>query len=186
MARRTRKQGEAAQNADGSQRGDAARTKPVPSTPDELQRAYESSGYDMGEHPAFLIRRAHQRATMVFQQVMDDRSLTPTQMAALAMLMKHGSLSQNQLGRLCAMDPSTISIVIKKLLKQKLVERSGSDDDQRMLIIRLTEKGVRYTLPRLTQSVEVGRRTLSPLTKRQAAVFVSLLRRIAGSENDSG
>ena len=156
----------------------------APNAREEVERAYAASGYNMAEHPGYLIRRAHQRATMVFQQVMNDRDLTPTQMAALVTLMKHGSMSQNQLGRTCAMDPSTISLVIGKLLKRKLVERTSSEDDRRMLIIQLTD-GQRYTLPRLTLSVEAGRRTLARLTKRQATMLISLLQCV-GRDDDDG
>ena len=129
----------------------------------EIKRRFTASGYDLSAHPAHVIRRAHQRATMCFQEVVTEKHLTPTQMAVLATLMKHGELSQNRLGRLTAMDPSTISIVVRKLLKLGLVTRSDAAHDQRLSIIRLTNEGIGYTLPLLTQSVEVGRRVLSPL-----------------------
>jgi len=147
---------------------------------------YEASGYDLAEHPAHIIRRAHQRATMRFQEVMGEHDLTPTQMAALATIMKHGELSQNQLGRLTAMDPSTISIVIRKLLKHGLVDRSASADDQRLTIIRLTEAGVRYTAPLLATSVEVGRRVLAPLKPSERAMFMEMLHRVADGEDVGG
>ncbi|MCX5513116.1 MarR family winged helix-turn-helix transcriptional regulator [Kaistia algarum] len=144
---------------------------------------YEASGYDLGEHPAHLIRKAHQRATMRFQEVMGEHDLTPTQMAALATIMKHGELSQNQLGRLTAMDPSTISIVIRKLLKHGLVQRFASAEDQRLTIIRLTEHGVRYAAPLLATSVEVGRRVLAPLKPSERAMFMEMLHRVADGED---
>ena len=72
---------------------------------------------------------------------MNGEDLTPTQHAALATLLKHGELSQNHLGRLTAMDPSTISIVVRKLLKNGLIDRRGSKKDQRLAMIALTDKG---------------------------------------------
>jgi MarR family transcriptional regulator, lower aerobic nicotinate degradation pathway regulator len=146
----------------------------------EVKRRFNASGYDLMVHPAHVIRRAHQRATMSFQEVVTEKHLTPTQMAALATIMKHGELSQNRLGRLTAMDPSTISIVVRKLLKLGLVVRSNAAHDQRLSIIRLTNKGVRYTLPLLAQSVEVGRRVLSPLTADEQRIFMELLHKVAG------
>ena len=147
----------------------------------EVKRRFTASGYDLLTHPAHVIRRAHQRATMCFQEVVSENNLTPTQMAALATIMKHGELSQNLLGRLTAMDPSTISIVVRKLLKLGLVVRSNAAHDQRLTIIRLTNKGVRYTLPLLAQSVEVGRRVLAPLTPEEQQVFMELLNKVAGT-----
>lgn len=148
--------------------------------------AYRESGYDLSSHPAHLVRRVHQRATLCFQQVMAGESLSPTQFAALAMILKMGEISQNHLGRLTAMDPSTISLVVRKLLKERLVYRSSSDTDQRLSILRLTDKGARYTIDRLARSVEVGERLLAPLNKAEQAIFLDLLGRIAGSDAEPG
>ena len=149
-----------------------------------VKRRFEASGYALLEHPAHVIRRAHQRATMRFQEVMNETNLTPTQMAALATIMQHGQISQNRLGRLTAMDPSTISLVIRKLLKNGLVVRSSSATDQRLSMIRLTDKGVRTTVPLLAMSIEVGRRVLSPLTPREQRTFMELLHKVAATDSD--
>ena len=77
---------------------------------------YAETGYDLDVHPAHVVRRAHQRATLCFQQVMAGEDLSPTQFAALATILKYGEVSQNHLGRMTAMDPSTISLVVRKLL----------------------------------------------------------------------
>ncbi|WP_181257092.1 MarR family transcriptional regulator [Pseudaminobacter soli (ex Li et al. 2025)] len=143
---------------------------------------YEKSGYDLDAHPAHLVRRAHQRATLCFQQVMAGEDLSPTQYAALATILRYGEVSQNHLGRLTAMDPSTISIVVRKLLKQGLIKRSNSDTDQRLTIITLTDAGAHYTLERLERSMEVGQRLLSPLSPEEQATLLELLHRI-GSED---
>lgn len=149
------------------------------------EEAYRESGYDLPSHPAHLVRRVHQRATLCFQQVMAGEALSPTQFAALATILKVGEISQNHLGRLTAMDPSTISLVVRKLLKEKLVDRSSSETDQRLTILRLTDKGMRYTLDRLARSVEVGDRLLSPLNKAEQAMLLDLLGRIADGEIDA-
>lgn len=149
-----------------------------------LAELFADSGYELAVHPAHIIRRAHQRATMRFQEMMGEHDLTPTQMAALATIMKHGEVSQNQLGRLTAMDPSTISIVIRKLLKHGLVIRSASADDQRLSLIRLSDEGVRFTLPLLKASVAVGRRVLAPLKPSERALFMEMLVRVADGEDE--
>lgn len=140
---------------------------------------YAASGYHLPVHPAHIIRRAHQRATQCFQEVMVGEALSPTQFAALATILKQSEVSQNHLGRLTAMDPSTISLVVRKLSKEGLISRSASDADQRLAIIRLTEKGTRYTLDRLERSVDVGRKLLSPLSEAEQATLLDLLQRVA-------
>jgi DNA-binding MarR family transcriptional regulator len=149
---------------------------------DEALARYAATGYDLDLHPAHIVRRAHQRATLCFQQEMAGEDLSPTQYAALATVLRYGEVSQNHLGRLTAMDPSTISLVVRKLLRQGLVKRSASKTDQRLAIIALTDAGVRYTLDRLHRSVEVGRRLLSPLSPAEQATLLNLLQRISGDD----
>lgn len=168
-------------DADGG--GEGTREKPGIGRQAALAR-YAGSGYDLPAHPAHVVRRAHQRATQCFQEVMAGEALSPTQFAALATILKQGEVSQNHLGRLTAMDPSTVSLVVRKLSKKGLISRSASEADQRLAIIRLTGEGTRYTLDRLSRSVEVGRRLLSPLTEAEQATLLELLRRIAGDDAD--
>ena len=164
--------------------GEAQDTRSRAAEPSTAE-AFRATGYELSVHPAHVIRRAHQRATMHFQEVMGEHDLTPTQMAALATIMKHGEVSQNALGRLTAMDPSTISIVIRKLSKHGLVDRLASPDDQRLSMIRLSEKGLAYTLPLLAKSVEVGRRVLAPLKPSERALFMEMLSRVADGEDEA-
>jgi DNA-binding MarR family transcriptional regulator len=169
-----------AEDASVTRKKPAAGHESEPALDREAQEAaYRESGYDLTGHPAHLVRRVHQRATLSFQQVMAGESLSPTQYAALATILKMGEVSQNHLGRL-----TTISLVVRKLLKEKLVYRSSSDSDQRLSILRLTDKGVLYTIDRLRRSVEVGERLLAPLNKAERAMFLDLLGRIADSEVD--
>jgi len=174
-----------AANAEPTTAGPALAKRKPPISRAEALAAFKSSGYDLATHPAHMIRRAHQRATFYFQQVMNDLGLdlTPTQNAALAALLKHGELSQNHLGRLTAMDPSTISIVVRKLLRQGLISRRGSRKDQRVAMIRLTEEGTRFSIDRLADSMEVARRVLSPLSESEQGQLLDLLHRIGDGDD---
>ena len=131
-----------------------------------------------------MIRRVHQRATQHFQQVMEGDNISPTQFAALVTILKHGALSQNHLGRLTSMDPSTISVVVRKLIGDGLVGREKSAADQRLIILTLSQEGQRYTLDRLGKSVEVGRRLLAPLSDAERTTLLSLLARLGEETAD--
>lgn len=150
----------------------------------EALAAYEASGYELDRHPAHMIRRAHQRATFYFQQVFNGQDLTPTQHAVIATLLKHGEVSQNHLGRLTAMDPSTVSIVVRKLLKNGIIQSRTTKKDQRLTMIKLTERGARYSIDRLTDSMEVARRVLAPLTAEEQETLLILLHKIGDGDDD--
>lgn len=151
---------------------------------EEATVQFARSGYDLDLHPAHLVRRVHQRATQHFQQVMEGDNLSPTQFAALATILRHGAISQNHLGRLTSMDPSTISVVVRKLRADGLVTRRRSESDQRLTILTLSDAGQSYTLDRLRRSMEVGRRLLSPLNPAEQAQLLGLLARLC--EDESG
>jgi len=157
------------------------RKKPISRS--EALAALKASGYDRATHPAHMIRRAHQRATFYFQQVMNELDQTPRQYAALATLLKHVELSQNHLGRLTAMDPSTISIVVRKLSNLGFISRRGSRKDQRVAMIRLTDEGTRFSIDRLADSMEVARRVLSPLSAAEQGLLLDLLHKIGDGDD---
>lgn len=149
---------------------------------EEILAYVARTGYALEHHPAHIIRRAHQRATACFQEVIPVSDVTPTQLAALVTLLKAGELSQNHLGRISQMDPSTISLVVKALLKRGLIARKRSETDQRMTMITLTNRGVHYTLPLLDSSMQVARTLLEPLSPAEQATLLDLLNRVSGPE----
>src|SRR5689334_23773594 len=96
-----------------------ARSKPV----GNADTAARAAAYVLEDQVGFLLRCAHQRATEVFNAVMERFAVTPTQFAALAKLDDLGSVSQNQLGRLTRMDPATVSGVVGRLIARGLVRQ---------------------------------------------------------------
>jgi hypothetical protein len=80
-------------------------------------------GYRVEEQVGFLLRRAHQRHAVLFQEGIREIDLTPTQFTALIKTVELGRVTQNQLGRLAAMDPATIQGVVRRLIARGLVRR---------------------------------------------------------------
>ena len=116
---------------------------------------------------AIVLRRAHQKATSIFNAVMGEFGVTPTQFAALAKLDDVGRVSQNELGRLTAMDPATIWGVVNRLIKQGYVAQSPDPDDARLVMVELTDAGRKATLRMKAVAAEVSRETLRPLPTRR-------------------
>jgi DNA-binding MarR family transcriptional regulator len=134
--------------------------------------------YRLEEQIGFVLRRAHQRASGIFNAVMGEFGITPTQFAALAKLHDLGAVSQNELGRLTAMDPATIWGVAGRLIKRGYVAQSVDANDARLVILELTEAGRTATLAMKEVAAEVSQRTLEPLSGAEAATFLALLQRL--------
>lgn len=138
----------------------------------------EKSDYALEDQIGFHVRRAHQRATMIFNEVMGHFDITPTQFAALAKIDDEGTISQNHLGRLTAMDPSTILGVIGRLQRQGLVYLRSTPGDARLTMIELTLDGQKRVAEMKAAAAEVSKRILSPLKPADAKVLNELLSRI--------
>jgi DNA-binding MarR family transcriptional regulator len=138
----------------------------------------EAAAYRLEDQAGYLLRRAHQRSSGHFMAVMGGFDVTPTQFAALAKLDDAGPVSQNELGRLTAMDPATIWGVASRLVKRGLVRQSVSPDDARLVMVDLTPQGREAVRAMKDAAAEVSARTLEPLSPDEGALFLSLLRRL--------
>lgn len=126
----------------------------------------------------FLLRKAHQRSTAIFADVMAEFSVTPTQLAAVAKLDELGPTSQNELGRQTAMDPATIWGVVSRLIRRGWVSQTTAPSDGRLVILELTPKGRAAVAAMKTVAPGVSSRVLEPLSAEEARVLLDLLRRI--------
>lgn len=132
----------------------------------------------LDDHVAHLLRRAHQRASSVLMTAIEDHRLTPTQYFAICRLHEHGSISQNQLGRLAAMDPATIQGVIQRLHDRGLIQRDRDDSDRRRIMLSLTPRGEQLCATLCGQAMRAHNDTLEPLSEDERESLASLLRKI--------
>jgi len=141
--------------------------------------------YDPRNHPAQLVRRVHQRGAHLFTQAVLTANLSVTQFVALVTLLKMGPVSQSQLGRLTSMDPSTTTVVMRKLQKDGLIEKKRSTDDQRASVIELTEAGRACATDHVPVSLSAGEELLAPLTPIERTLFIELLRKVMTGADES-
>lgn len=141
--------------------------------------ASATNGYLLEDQIGFRLRKAHQRATTIFTDVMAEFDVTPTQFAALAKLDDLGPISQNQLGRLTAMDPATILGVVGRLHRCGWLRARPSIEDQRLMLIELTPEGVVRIKAMKERAAMVTARTVSSLSAAEAQTLNELLARLS-------
>lgn len=134
--------------------------------------------YALDGQVGHLLRRAHQRHTGMFQEMIGEAQLTPMQFAALVRLEQDGPLSQNHLGRLTAMDPATVQGVIRRLEERGLIDRVADQEDRRRMILRASAAGTALARSLYPIALQISDRTLAPLTASERAQFLALLRRL--------
>src|SRR5262245_65841405 len=142
------------------------------------KRGPVTTSYVLEQQVGFLLRCAHQRASETFKAVMGRFGVTPRQFAALAKLDDLGTVSQNQLGRLTAMDPATISGVIARLIARGYVAQAADPKDGRLVALALTATGKAAITAMKAVAAQVSRRTLAPLNAQEAGALLKALSKI--------
>ena len=133
--------------------------------------------YVLDEQVGFILRQVSQRHAVIFARDI-GAELTSTQWAALSKLAETGPCSQNQLGRLTAMDVATIKGVIDRLTARGLTETSPDPDDGRRLRVSLTRAGQQLTDKLAANALAISKETLAPLDPRERELFVALLEKL--------
>jgi MarR family transcriptional regulator, lower aerobic nicotinate degradation pathway regulator len=136
-------------------------------------------GYVVEDQVGFLLRRAHQRHTTLFQDGIGDHELTPTQFTALIKVVELGRVTQNLLGRLAAMDPATIQGVVKRLIARGYMRRSPDPLDRRTAVLAPTPEGVAAASRAVPCARRITEATLEPLDADERRRLLALLRKIA-------
>lgn len=142
------------------------------------QPGCELAGYRLEDQVGFYLRRAGQRHAVIFAERMGD-DLTPTQWAALVKLAELKCLSQNLLGRETAMDAATIKGVVDRLIRRGFVSTRADATDGRRTLVELTGTGRDAVRAGLDRAAAITAETLKPLTPKEQAALVDLLRRIS-------
>lgn len=138
--------------------------------------ARRNGGYQLSEQVGFNLRRANQRHVAIFARHVRD--LTPTQFAALARLFEYGSLSQNRLGRLTAMDSATIKGVVERLRSKGLVTSRPDAHDQRLRLVELTAEGQAAYRRAERRALDARTETLEALSSEDVETFEAILAKL--------
>ena len=153
-------------------------TVTLPRSADAAPRPMDEP-YQLEAQIGFILRRAHQRASAIFAEHFRELGLSPVQFAALVKVHDEGRVSQNQLGRLISMDPTTIMGVVNRLVDRGLIRRLADPGDRRRTLLTITPEGLRL----IEASEGLGKRvtedTLGGLDADERATLLRLLDRIA-------
>lgn len=145
-------------------------------TPASLSRLYV--------RPGFLLRRAHQISSAVFEHECRELALTPAQFGVLTVLKEHPGLGQSSLARALGFDKVTVLRVLRGLEARGLVTRAPAAGSKRNISAALTSRGAAVLAQAQMPAERAYRRLLAPLDKGQQAQLVALLQLLTGELED--
>ena len=162
-------------------RAQTTRTVADPPPRDDFATA-RLDGYTVESQVGFLLRRAHQRQTAIWQACMaegvGEKELTPRQFSALVKVVTHGRVTQNQLGRMAARDPATIQGVVRRLTLRGLIARALDPMDRRTAVLTPTEAGIVLASRGVAHARRASDETLAPLDPVERRTLLALLARM--------
>jgi MarR family transcriptional regulator, lower aerobic nicotinate degradation pathway regulator len=133
--------------------------------------------YILDDQIGFILRQVWQRHSAIFAREIGI-NLTSAQWAALSKLLETGPCSQNQLGRLTAMDVATIKGVIDRLTARGLTETSPDPADGRRILVSLTRTGHQTAEKAAPNALAITRETLAPLDAKERETLMGLLEKL--------
>lgn len=92
-----------------------------------------------------------------YNPLLKEIDLTYTQYIAMMVFWEHKKMSVKELGQLLFLDSGTLTPVLKSLEAKGLVVRSRSSEDERVLLVEITEKGEALKDKAVSVPTEVGR-----------------------------
>lgn len=142
----------------------------------EKQKSPAESLSRLYARPGFLLRRAHQISTAVFEDECRAVNLTPAQFGVLTVIGASPGLDQSSLARALGFDKVTVLRVLRGLEARGLVTRGQAPANKRNLSVMLTPEGAELLSQAQQPAQAACQRVLGPLDEQQQAQFLSLLK----------
>ena len=76
-----------------------------------------------------------------YTPLLEPLGLTYTQYIAMMVIWEHKSINVKDMGKLLFLDTGTLTPMLKKMEKAGWINRQRSKEDERMVIVSITEKG---------------------------------------------
>ena len=115
-----------------------------------------------------------------------EYGITSSQYAVLELLWKSNGISLSDLGKALYFDNPTITGIINRMARAKLVRRTRNRNDRRVIKIYLTPKGkeLQYKLPKLADAV--NKQAVENFQKDEKDNILDLAKRIHNNIKNNG
>ena len=145
-----------------------------------------SKGYEallLQNQLCFPLYAASKEVVRLYKPFLDEIGLTYTQYIAMMVLWEARALSVKELGDRLYLDSGTLTPLLKKMEAQGIVSRKRSAQDERSVIVSVTEEG--EALRQRALQVPERMSNCIPLTKDEAKTLYHLLYRVLSGVEQS-
>ncbi|OUL06948.1 MarR family winged helix-turn-helix transcriptional regulator [Bacillus spizizenii] len=89
----------------------------------------------------FLLYASSREMTKQYKPLLEELNVTYPQYLVLLLLWEHETLTVKKMGELLYLDSGTLTPMLKRMEQQGLITRKRSEEDERSVLISLTEDG---------------------------------------------
>lgn len=114
-----------------------------------------------------------------YKPFLDELDLTFTQYIAMMVLWEKKSQRVKELGEILFLDSGTLTPVLKKLENKGYITRNRSTEDERSLIVAITEKG--YSLREKAVTIPENMNKAVNLDPQETMLLYKLLYKVLGN-----
>jgi DNA-binding MarR family transcriptional regulator len=101
----------------------------------------DSSQLKLSNQVCFPLYSVSRLLTKAYKPFLDQLGLTYPQYLVLLVLWENDKRTVNQITEKLILNTNTLSPLLKRMEKMELLQRNRSDEDERSVIVKLTEKG---------------------------------------------
>ncbi len=140
---------------------------------------YEITGHSLeAEIAAYIGRMSRYSNVYIKSALVDLPFTTDMDFAFTAILHRSGPVGKTDLIRKMAYDKSSGMEVIKRLLKNELIEQFPNPDDKRGKLLRLTEKGEENVIKAYSEASKAAKMVSGCLSKSEQMALLSTLKKL--------
>lgn len=103
---------------------------------------------------------------------------TFTEFQVVIFIGKNGPARMSDIARRLSISVSNLTVVVDKLVKKKLAERARSEEDRRVVVVRLLDNGAGISANHHRMKLEVSRDILSGLEREDRLKYIELMEKI--------
>ena len=133
----------------------------------------------LGKQLCFPLYACSKEIIRKYKPYLDDIDLTYTQYITMMVLWEKKTVNVKTLGENLYLDSGTLTPVLKKLESKGYITRERSSEDERNLVVSITEEGMALREKALSIPEAMG--SCVQLTAEEAGVLYKLLYKIIGN-----
>ena len=136
----------------------------------------ENSTLKLENQICFLLYAASRDVIKSYKPYLDDMGLTYTQYITMIVLWEEKTVTVKELGKRLYLDSGTLTPLLKKMEAKGLITRKRSFEDERNLIVTVTEEGER--LKEMADGIPEKILACSEISLEEAVTLRALLLKI--------